>query len=236
MLILPMVRRRFEAGDGNDSFTKALLHMNGSDASTTFTDDNSGGSAKTWTANGNAQIDTAESKFGGASGLFDGTGDYIDTPDHADFDVGSGDFTVDFWVRRNATGRMATMGQSNSGFAASSISFEFNASNQLKLTLYYNSGASAVSETGATLTDTSGWHHIALIRDGNTLYTALDGTLSSGTSVTGITVDNASNKWAIGRDGEYASLYFNGWIDEFRFSKGIARWTANFTPPTSAYS
>src|SRR5262245_47256258 len=59
--------------DGNDTYTKVLLHFNGTDASTTITDDNSGGSAHTWTAAGNAQIDTADYKFGAASGLFDGT-------------------------------------------------------------------------------------------------------------------------------------------------------------------
>jgi hypothetical protein len=66
---------------GNDSFTKILLHMDGANTSTTFTDSNSGGSAHTWTAAGNAQISTATYKLGGASGLFDGTGDFITTPD-----------------------------------------------------------------------------------------------------------------------------------------------------------
>ena len=77
------------------AFTKSLLHFDGADASTTFTDE----SGKTFTARGNAQLDTAQQKFGTASGLFDGTGDYIDTPDHADWFLGTGDFTIDFWVR-----------------------------------------------------------------------------------------------------------------------------------------
>ena len=91
----------------DDSYTVALLHFNGADASTTFIDE----SGKTWTASGNAQIDTAQSKFGGASGLFDGTGDSITTPDHADFDVGSGDFTVDFWMRQNTAWTGGVLGQ-----------------------------------------------------------------------------------------------------------------------------
>jgi hypothetical protein len=93
------------AADGNDAFTKILLHMDGTNGSTTFTDTNAGGSAHTWTANGNAQISTAQSKFGGASGLFDGTGDYITTPDHADYTLGSGDFTIDLWFNCTAVGR-----------------------------------------------------------------------------------------------------------------------------------
>jgi len=84
-----------------DEFTVALLHMNGTDAATAFTDE----TGKTWTAQGNAQIDTGQSKFGGASGLFDGTGDYIDTPDSTDWQLDGGAdanlWTIDFWVRFN---------------------------------------------------------------------------------------------------------------------------------------
>lgn len=85
----------------DDVYTVALLHMNGADASTTFTDE----SGKTWTANGNAQIDTAQSVFGGASGLFDGTGDFISSADSNDwqFDGGSNsnEWTADFRIRFN---------------------------------------------------------------------------------------------------------------------------------------
>src|SRR3990167_7743345 len=63
-----------------DSYTKLLLHMDGTNGSTTFTDE----IGKTVTANGNAQISTAQSKFGGASGLFNGAGDWIDVPSNAD--------------------------------------------------------------------------------------------------------------------------------------------------------
>ena len=79
-----------------DEYTKLLLHCDGADGSTTFIDSATG---KTITASGNAQIDTAQYKFGGASGLFDGTNDFLYTPNHADFTFGTGDFTIDFWVR-----------------------------------------------------------------------------------------------------------------------------------------
>ena len=218
----------------DDSYTVALLHMDGADASTTFTDE----SGKTWTARGNAQIDTAQSKFNGASGLFDGTGDNIDTPDHADFTVGSGDWTVDFWARRNATGRMVLFGQGDTAAANGSIQVEFDASNQPKVFIYYNAGANTANAVNTTaVTADSTWHHLAAIRSGNNLYMALDGTLSAATSVTGITVDNVATRLSIGSLGEYTGgLYYNGWMDEVRFSVGIARWTANFTPPTAPYS
>ena len=82
-----------------DSYTKLMLHMEGSDGSTTFTDE----IGKAVTANGNAQIDTAQKKFGAASGLFDGTGDYLTLANSNDWSFGSGDFTIDFWVNHATT-------------------------------------------------------------------------------------------------------------------------------------
>ena len=78
----------------DDAYTKSLLHMDGTDASTTFTDE----SGKTWTRGGDAQIDTASYKFGGASGLFDGTTDRLSVPDSSDFNLAGG-FTCDCWIR-----------------------------------------------------------------------------------------------------------------------------------------
>ena len=213
--------------------TSSLLHFNGLDAATTFTD----ASNKTWTAAGNAQIDTAQSKIGGASSLFDGTGDWIDTPDNDDFNTGSGNFSIDLWVKRNTTGtRQAITGQSDAAGSNTSGWIEFTATNTIRgiVNKSDNSVAYIAASTG-TITD-SNWHHIAFVRDGNTLRLFKDGVADGTADVTGITLINSPSKFAIGRGGEYADLYFNGWVDEFRYSKGIARWTANFTPPTTEYS
>ena len=74
--------------------------MNGADGSNTFTDE----AGKLWTAAGNAQIGTAQSKFGGASGSFDGTGDSLTTPDSDNFYLANGNWTIDFWVRFDVAG------------------------------------------------------------------------------------------------------------------------------------
>src|SRR5258706_9534158 len=100
--------------------------------------------------------------------------------------------------------------------------------------VYVGSTAYAITSSSA-ITDTI-WHHYAFVRNGNTITLYIDGVSKGTVSVTGLTVNNSANKLAIGRPGEYAGQYMNGWIDEFRFSKGIARWTSNFTPPGSAYS
>jgi len=235
-----LLNRRYDTGTvnsgGNDSFTKSLLHMNGADTSTTFTDDNAGGSAHTWTAAGNAQIDTAQSKFGGASGLFDGTGDYITTPDHADFTLGTSDFTIDFGVRFNASTTSQILVEHGVDVnnwwrirvgSDSSLVFEVHVAGVTSTIV-----RSFLADFAATGT----WYHVAIVRSGNVFKGYVNGVDTGGGSTNTISIANMSSDLRIGVQvvsGISDSL--NGWMDEFRLSVGSARWTANFTPPTAAY-
>jgi hypothetical protein len=217
-----------------DSYTKIMMHMDGFDGSNIFTDE----IGKTWTAYSDAQIDTAQKKFGIASVLFDGTNDYIDTPDSSDFYIGSDEFTIDFWVKRDlyiGTTTQGIFGQNDSVMTDANLSIYsfFATNNYLYVELGYDGGMYETRTTG-TITD-SNWHHIALIRSGNTFTIYVDGIADGTRDLTGKSLHDSPNKFAIGRNGEYDASYFSGWIDEFRFSNGIARWTANFTVPTSAY-
>lgn len=225
---------RAKVSHDNDAYTKVLLRMNGTDASTTFTDTNAGGSAHTWTAAGNAQIDTADSKFGGASGLFDGTGDVVSTPDHADFALGSGNFTVDLWFKTTASsapGARVLFGQTT--FAAAGTSFDILQWTDMSIRARASDGSSLVTlvSTG-TYSDVSnpGWHHLAFVRTGNVLKLFIDGVQQGGdTAFTGTVPDSAA-ALAVSNAG----ITWQGWVDEVRLSVGIARWTANFTPPQAA--
>lgn len=229
------------AAAGNDQYTKVLLHMDGADASTTFTDSNAGGSARTWTAAGDAQIDTAQSKFGGASGLFDGTGDYVSTPDHADFTLGSGDFTIDIRFRVNDAGGafMMLAGQTDATGAESANSAWFigrTSGNVIYAAV--TSGTTQTQVTGTTQFTNAvntGWHKAALVRTGNVLKLLVDGVQEGGNVAFSGAVNDSTASLAIGRRGDQASLYWNGWLDEFRMSVGIARWTGNHTPSALAY-
>ena len=216
-----------------DTYTKLLLHMDGTDGSRTFVDNSL---AHTITATGDAQIDTAQSKFGGASGLFDGSGDYLSIPDSADWAFGSGDFTVDFWVRRGSIGtRQLILGQlaANGADASASFIVEFRADNRVAVDFSIGGAFLSFAST-VTITDTTGWHHIALVRNGNNLYLYIDGT-RDGSYATSASMTDSTSSLSVGRAGDYNGLYFNGWIDELRISKGIARWTSNFTPPAAPY-
>jgi hypothetical protein len=166
--------------------------MHGADGSTTFSDE----SSKTWTAYGNAQIDTAQSKFGGASVLFDGNGDYIETNDSEDFNVGAGDFTVDFWFKKNGNGiDQAAFGQSDSALTQTTISvygYMGIPNNTLEFGVFMGTTPYYISSS-ATVADTN-WHHFAGVRSGNTLYLFLDGVSQGTRDVTGVTVNNSSEK------------------------------------------
>lgn len=223
------------ATGGNDSNTKVLLHFDGADATTTFTDSNVGGSAHTWTAAADAQIDTAQSVFGGASGLFDGTGDWITTPDHADFTLGSGNFTVEVRARPNTSGALLYIcGQANSSLTAATTSFYISRTAANKVEAGVSNGSAFTTLTGTSTTFTSGaWKAIALIRVGNTLTLYMDGAVEATASFSG-SVNDSSNAFRIGAAGEVTTTPWNGWLDEFRLSN-TARYTAAYTVRGVAY-
>jgi hypothetical protein len=146
-----------------DDETKLLLHMDGPDTSVTFTDDS--GAPHTVTPGGNAQIDTAQYKFATASGTFDGNGDYLSIPDHADWNFGSAVFTIDFWVRFNSVTGIHTFWFQDDTHAADYIWFYVD-HEQSTLNLRVNDGAGTtvvkIQETWSPVVDT--WYHVALIR------------------------------------------------------------------------
>lgn len=226
----------------DDIYTKSLLHFNGTDSSTTIVDE----SGKSWTANGNSQLDTATQKFGSAALLLDGTEDYVDTADTADHETGSGDFTIDFWSRWQDNASTQSLFGRRTDATGDGTGLQKDL-----FTLYYSSGTwtfhSVVNGVNKakytfsfTIPDYTSWYHIALVRSGSNLYIFKDGISQTLTTVTAISTNDLTfsltgEKLTIGRYGNYNGFYFNGWIDEFRFSKGIARWTSNFTPPTTEY-
>lgn len=219
-----------------DSFTKLLLHCDGTDASTTFLD--SSASAHTVTANGNAQIDTAQSVFGGASGLFDGTGDFLSIPDHADFEIGSGDFTIDLRVRFNTVTAINNTFVRKGRFADADNSFEFSYSGTAVQTLFLSTSTNGIAATTTNsvswVPSTNTWYHVVVIRTGTTVRFFVNGTQVGADATNSETFFSGGGPVTIGGTSVGANP-FDGWQEEIRFSNGVARWTANFTPPISPY-
>lgn len=213
--------------DQHWSNVSLLLRMDGSDASTTFTD--SSDTARTFTANGNAQIDTAQSKFGGASGLFDGTGDYITAPNSADFQFGSGDFTIENWIRLNAVGQFHEIANQMTNSARGWM-YDVTSGNKLRLYGFISSWQElGISTTSLT---TGQWYHCAVTREGTSFRLFLDGVLEDTTVISGAFTEENSTPFTVGYIGDGSlSRYMNGWIDDLRITKGVARYTANFSVP-----
>lgn len=220
----------------------SLLHFNGADGSTTFTDE----IGKTWTRFGNAQIDTAQSQFGGASGLFDGSADYISTPDNIDFEFGSGDFTLETFVRFN--GYPANNGgqfqssifskdiNGQRGFALNVAGSASSLTSIVFLGFASNPSPTIISQPFSFSLNT--WYHVAASRVGNLLYLAVDGVIlnPSGTAFN-ITIQNTTTAVLMGANNFDATFkyWLNGWLDEARITKGTGRYTSDFTVTTSEY-
>ncbi len=210
-----------------------LLHGNGTDGSTTFTDNSP--SPKTITPFGNAQIDTAQSKFGGASMLFDGTGDYLSTPYTSDWSPGSGDYTVECWIRPTSLSGNSTIVAPLSGTRG--WRFYFDSSNgRVVLLKYDSSGNVSFPLTSTTLLTVNTWQHVAWTKVGATYRLFINGIKDAETTDSvEISTDN-SPPLIVGRTGNIDGGYFVGNIDDLRITKGVARYTANFTPTTEQFA
>jgi hypothetical protein len=213
-----------------DSYTKFLLHLDNN-----VTDE----IGKTVT-NNNVTFSTS-SKFGSHAASFNGSSSYLSIPDSADFDFGSGDFTVDMWIKYASipvpNGEML-IGQTNVTGNRSWKIVQYNDSGYGLSFLYsYDGSTQSIIHTPWVPSDTS-WHHIAVIRNGADLKIYVDGTQVGTTASLGTnTIYNSSSVLQLGALENPAQIYyFNGYMDEVRVSKGIARWTSDFTPPISAYS
>jgi len=186
---------------------------------------------------GNAQISTTQSKFGGSSMYFDGTGDYLTTPNKNLLNFGNGDFTIEGWFYKTGSQAMRPFGtfDASGTNASASVGMFINATSGLPQawitvgsTFYY-----AIASTQAI--PTNSWVHYAVVRYGGTLIQFVNGVQDGTVSVTTLSANNGSTNFSIGQDGLYVNANYQGYIDDFRITKGIARYTSNFTPPTTAF-
>lgn len=210
--------------DPNFANVSLLLHCDGTNGSTTFTDNSP--SPKTVTVNGNTQISTAQSKFGGASALFDGAGDYIDTPDNSDFTFGTGDWTIEFFFRVTSFANTPTLIDNRFGSYSSDLVIYNNTGNVFTL---YLAGANRASSSSLS---TNTWYHIAVSKASGTTRFFLDG-VQQGSNYTDSN-NYAETKFRLGANLN-GNNSLDGYMDEMRITKGVARYTANFTPPTVAF-
>jgi hypothetical protein len=203
-----------------------LLHGDGTNGSTNIID--SSYNPKTITVAGNAQISTAQSKFGGSSIAFDGNGDYLSIPDNDDWDI-SGDYTVEFWARMPS---QSTVNYTIGYFGTTAIGGASGfALGHYQSTTILSLNGSITQSSAVLLTNT--WQHIALVISGASAKVYVDGvSVISTTSATTTT----STSFIVGNFGDLdANRYFNGYIDDLRITRGISRYNSSFTPPTQPF-
>ena len=232
-----------DAADGDAHFPKveALLPFDGTNGATSTTDLSDRG--HTVTFGGDAEISTAQSKFGGSSLSLDGNGDYVDLP-RATNQLVSEDFTIEFWFRINSGAGSETVGLFGSYYtgdgSGEGMLMQSTATyNQVFFQWHYgDSDWAYLNQTQGTRTALSNntWYHVAVTRSGNTWRLFLNGTQEDSVTQSGALSDSGSTT----RLGNYgpsgsASHGLNGYIEDFRITRGVARYTSNFTAPTSAH-
>lgn len=194
------------------------------------------GTPKPMTANGNAQIDTAQFKFGSSSALFDGSGDYISTPDHADFVLGSSDFTAEAWLRfSDKTQNGDVMGQWDAGASQMSWLILWNGTNQLSMASSVNGSTNVPLGNWAWTPNNGQWYHLALVRSGTAVTMFIDGVALGSPATLSGALFNSTSPFVLGGRVDSAACII-GWLDEARLSVGVARYTANFTPPSAPFT
>lgn len=177
---------------------------------------------------GNAQISTSVKKYGTGSLAFDGTGDYLQIPYSPNFQFGTGAYTVEFWINTTAT----------------SVWIMFNAATDTGIRVFITSTGKIqlneqVSNADNTATSTTSinngaWNHVALSRaSGQGTKIFINGVSEDQTG--GVYNFSNTNTLYIGTRSSLV-LFLNGYLDDFRITKGFARYTTTFTPPTSALS
>jgi len=211
-----------------------LLHMNGSNGSTTFTD--SSLYPKTVTALGTAQVSTTQSKFGNSSGYFDGSETaYLSTQTNTDFTLGSSNFTFEMWIYPVAGGGRCLFARRSAGWGVGDYIFSINLSDG-SIAFYsyeYDSGGAVplIGGTGLTLNT---WQHIVLQRSGNAWAIYRNG-ITIVTATRSTSLANNGFPFLIGQDDSPFFGAYSGYMADFRFTKGVARYTSNFNPPGAPF-
>jgi hypothetical protein len=174
---------------------------------------------------GNAQISTSVVKFGTGSMAFDGTGDFLKFPRMGVFGYGTGNFTIECWL--NPSANQASYGQIINKGPTEIFNFGFMPGTT---TLHFYSGAFIITTT--TALTIGAWSHVALVRNNGILTIYINGVNSGSATWTNNVTDDYGH---IGCDVSEGGYFYNGYIDDMRITNGIARYTANFTPPTAAF-
>ena len=224
-------------GDVHFPKVKLLMPFNGSNGATSASDLSNKNNTSSFSAD--AQISTAQSKFGGSSLAFDGTGDKITIGDSYWNDaISTGDFTIEYWLRINVQSTSQRTITNYSG-STNGWGMYYSSSNYLDFFWRHSSSWYYLNNEGggtksAIPNDT--WTHVAVTRSDNTWRLFLNGTAeNTRTGLAHTIVTSSQNQLTLGCRPDTSTQFLNGYIDDLRITVGEARYTSNFTAPTTAH-
>lgn len=183
------------------------------------------------TTAGNTTISSADSKYGGASAYLDGSGDGIVVTDSSFANFGTDDFTIETWVNMTSDAGQGVIFEARSAQAYELIWYIDPATNKLGF-IPNNHGTTRLTSVNTISRNT--WHHLVVTRENGTVSFFIDGVKDLATAYYPNSIYQTRTDVRIGQlvDNGFTTG-FKGYIDDFRVTKGVARYTANFTPPDS---
>lgn len=214
-------------GDPYWSNTSLLLSGDGTNGAQNFTDLTGKNTIQTV---GNAQISTSNKKFGTGSMYFDGNGDYITVPFSSDFNFGTGDFTIECWVKRGGVDTSKFYNIFSIG-GPSSNSYALYIQDGYIDNVIYGMTLGTFRSSNIDI-PANVWTHVASVRVNGVLKTFVNGNL-----IMSVSAPQSITNDSIKIGGMLWNAYFDnvgGFIDDLRITKGVARYTSNFTVPTKA--
>lgn len=223
------------AGDPHWAETVLMLHLDGTNGGTTFTD--SSAAAESIGATGGAALSTTQKKFGATSVALDGSTQYLSADAAStNYDFGGGEFTVEAWVYSTEAGRRQNIVGQSTG--TNGWRLYKDSSNRLAFERFL-SGSGLGTNSGSVTIPLNTWTHVAVSRS------AKSGSMQIRLFVNGVDVDafiagttsigGSSAALRIGSDGATAGREFAGYIDEVRITKGVGRYWGSFNAQTAAY-
>ena len=241
----PAVRIRRSSDSAESDFTPAQI-QNGTMAA--WIGSGSDGFVRTWydqsgnglhsqqaTAANQPRIDTTQSRFGVASVLFDGSNDSLTAGGQSGFAFGTGDFTVELWIRMTSTQTVEQIfdfrDTVNPALAKPQINLALEGAVNRQAVWYINN---TVNIRGTTNIATATWYHVAVSRSGTSTRLFINGTQEGSTWTDSTDYTVGTGRPCVGANGSdfNPAQFFSGYMDEIRMTKGRADYTANFTAPT----
>jgi Concanavalin A-like lectin/glucanases superfamily/Fibronectin type III domain len=210
--------------DPYGDYVSLLMHMDGTNNQTFFSNSDSSKYNREVTRYGDTKLSSERAYFGTTSAYFDGTGDYLAVPNASDMSFGTGDFTVELWVNVPNLGRQNFIFGTNT---TGNFMLQLDSDGRMWLGRHYILWDAQISHGIQENT----WTHIAVTRYQGTMRFFVNGNIigSPFTNTNTYPIDNLY----IGM--HYFSTYFNGYMDDIRITNGIARYTSNFPIPTEAF-